>query len=501
MQQDVADRDVTHWSKHVLAVLLTFALAPFLALSFFAHPAADDYVFAIKLRELGFIGAQYDWYIHWTGRFVSSALISAASYDLRWYPIVPLCLLSGLAVAVLLLVRAVSARHAALGDQLLATLAALTIYVSHMPSPAHGLYWASASVTSQAGNIFFLLAVGLVVAHERGQIRALTCAVFGGLLLAAAGGSNETTMVAVVLLTVLALWSALVFGIPARRVSIALLAAALSSAAVVIGAPGNALRQMHYPSPGAPVDALLGAGRYAIEMSLAWALQASVLSAVLLLLPWVARIPLPERVQTILGRWPPLSLASLSLLPSAILVALALPSLAATGAPPIRRTENIVLAVFLLVLFAALIPAISVGIGPLPRHAIVPHHLRIAARLLLALACLTPSVRTAWKDLLVRAAPYKAELEKRDEALSRVAGHGPMVADTSYRHGEGVLDVGTRAVYKVPPLSNPPATIHHEDIDVHPGHFKNRALAIYWGLEAIALEPAAMAPGQKQRGK
>ena len=74
---------MTHWSKRVLGVICSFALAPFLGLCFFVHPAADDYVFAIMVRDLGFGAAQHDWYTNWTGRFVSTALISMASFDLR----------------------------------------------------------------------------------------------------------------------------------------------------------------------------------------------------------------------------------------------------------------------------------------------------------------------------------------------------------------------------------------------------------------------------------
>ena len=485
---------MTHWSKRVLGVICSFALAPFFGLCFFVHPAADDYVFAIMVRDLGFGAAQHDWYTNWTGRFVSTALISMASFDLRWYSIVPLSLLLGLAAALFLLVRAISAGQAALGDQLLVTFAALTIYVSLMPSPAQGLYWAAGAITYQAGTIFLFLAVALMVAHERGRIRAATCGPCAAVLIVAAAGCNETTMAAAVLVTGLASYSAVVFKAPERRVSIALLAAALGSAAIVVLAPGNSIRATHYPSAAGPLDPFLAAVHYAIKMSLAWGLQTSVLAALILLLPWAVTIPLPKRIQTAFERRPALFAGTLALLPLAMLVGLAFPSFLATGYQPLRRTENAILAVFLLAVFTVFTTMVSASLGAVPRQAIAPAHLMIAARVVLAIACLTPTVRTAWKDLLVKAGPYRAELLRRDEAIRRTAERENRGAGTRYKLGERILEIDARVVHTVPALTDPPMTIHIDELDTHPGHWKNRALASYWGLAAIAREPAPRRP-------
>jgi len=42
----------------VLALVATSVLALFISLSFFNYPAADDFCFAAKARQLGFFGAQ-----------------------------------------------------------------------------------------------------------------------------------------------------------------------------------------------------------------------------------------------------------------------------------------------------------------------------------------------------------------------------------------------------------------------------------------------------------
>jgi hypothetical protein len=175
-----------------------------------------------------------------------------------------------------------------------------------------------------------------------------------------------------------------------------------------------------------------------------------------------------------------------------MLVGLAFPSFLATGYQPLRRTENAILAVFLLAVFTVFTTMVSASLGAVPRQAIAPAHLRIAARVVLAIACLTtPTVRTAWKDLLVKAGPYRAELLRRDEAIRRTAERENRGAGTRFKlQGEGILEIDARVVvHTVPALTDPPMTIHVVELDTNPGHWKNRALASYWGLAAIAREP------------
>lgn len=51
-------------------------ILPFLFVAFFNYPSADDFVFAYKVKSMGFFQAQYDWYVHWTGRFFSTFMLS-----------------------------------------------------------------------------------------------------------------------------------------------------------------------------------------------------------------------------------------------------------------------------------------------------------------------------------------------------------------------------------------------------------------------------------------
>ncbi|HYF36624.1 MAG TPA: hypothetical protein VD994_15115, partial [Prosthecobacter sp.] len=65
------------WQHWFLALLLLLCIAPFLAISAFAHPSADDWYMAADGRDMGFWGANLMFYRDITGRFFSSAVLYA----------------------------------------------------------------------------------------------------------------------------------------------------------------------------------------------------------------------------------------------------------------------------------------------------------------------------------------------------------------------------------------------------------------------------------------
>jgi len=51
-------------------------LLPFVLLSFYARPAADDFSYADSVMKYGFWNAQTYWYTQWSGRFFSTLLVT-----------------------------------------------------------------------------------------------------------------------------------------------------------------------------------------------------------------------------------------------------------------------------------------------------------------------------------------------------------------------------------------------------------------------------------------
>ena len=63
-------------SEMFLIVLGVFSVIPFIIISFFNNPAADDFAFPVEIHNHGFIGSQIWWYNNWLGRYFSSFLMS-----------------------------------------------------------------------------------------------------------------------------------------------------------------------------------------------------------------------------------------------------------------------------------------------------------------------------------------------------------------------------------------------------------------------------------------
>jgi hypothetical protein len=115
-----------------------------LVLMFFTHPMGDDFCNAVNVREHGVLGAVWNEYMHWGGRWGAHLLTVAfpALFELeRWYP---LGLLSIWVISIAAL-RFLLQSVLPLGeDRRLSwalTFAFFALYWTGMPHPGQTLYW------------------------------------------------------------------------------------------------------------------------------------------------------------------------------------------------------------------------------------------------------------------------------------------------------------------------------------------------------------------------
>ncbi|MHC2992461.1 hypothetical protein OB13_13020, partial [Pontibacter sp. HJ8] len=52
-----------------------YSLLPFLLLTLYIHPTADDFSFAIRDTSLDFLTAQLVYYLNWSGRYFGTAIV------------------------------------------------------------------------------------------------------------------------------------------------------------------------------------------------------------------------------------------------------------------------------------------------------------------------------------------------------------------------------------------------------------------------------------------
>lgn len=250
----------------ISGVTLLFLFIPTL----FAYPSGDDFCFATTTSEYGFVGAQVNWYMTWTGRFFSSLILSANPLVFRTANFYFVMILINLAIFVastyywwhnLVLTkqpRIISA---------IFTLTSSALFIGFIPYPQDTVFWAAGTITYLLPLSFALIASVMISRSLYNLLRPAELALLT-LLLAGITASNETFMAATCLSLAAATGIVLVSKrkIP-RTLLYALIVAGIFSAFVFF-APGNDVRGAAYTAGRAGEikftikESLLAFGRY-----------------------------------------------------------------------------------------------------------------------------------------------------------------------------------------------------------------------------------------------
>ena len=184
-------------------ILFTIAcLIPFFILTAFNHPSADDFTVTYSLKVKGFWEAQINWYLKWSGRYISTAIVSLlhplvykSFFLYRLYPVL------------LLLTTLFSTNHLVKNlipnlnkSNRLAISSILTIsLISVLPSIVQGFYWVPGSLIYMLANIFTILFSSYLIQYDSSKKRTdLILFILFGIL---AIGSNELNLFIVLLIT------------------------------------------------------------------------------------------------------------------------------------------------------------------------------------------------------------------------------------------------------------------------------------------------------------
>ncbi len=247
----------------VLLVLLAALLTPLAVWGWIgghARWAADDFQFALELREAGLFQFQADRFLGWTGRFGYTALC-AAVYSLgpdaaRWLPPCWIVLvLAGLAAAYRELERRLGFGSPGLGGLTLAASTAFAAWVQ-MPDLHQVLMWTAGSLAYVAPAFLLSLLSGWMMSAAASRRSAPTrvsrLAGLAGLTFVACGFNEAYAVCTVSALAVAFAAAALWPGVDDRRRLVgltgAVLAAAVLSLVLAAVAPGNEVRRSAYPS-------------------------------------------------------------------------------------------------------------------------------------------------------------------------------------------------------------------------------------------------------------
>jgi hypothetical protein len=223
------------------------SIAPFLIISGFNNPTADDFCYNCKSRDLGFWNAQFSWYNDWSGRYFSTAILSIkalVSGSFLLYKLIPIFLLISLFTSICYLCSLlfINLKNK---DFCILAFFVMIMYLFQMPSISQGLYWLAGSITYQLSNILtVLLFCFLIKFIESNEKIYLILSIFFVFLII---GSNEASMLLInFLIGVIFIYKSFCN----KRIDykiLLLLFFVIIFSLIVIESPGNAIRASAYP--------------------------------------------------------------------------------------------------------------------------------------------------------------------------------------------------------------------------------------------------------------
>ncbi len=229
----------------VLFVLLILSIVPFFLLTLYAHPSADDFSYSVSFSDGDFWNHVVGEYLGWKGRYfaIFVTVMFHQSGDMIVNYKYPLLLnLALIFFALYFLVRTVFEEQASFRQTIFCTLAIGVFYIISLPKVSAALFWADGAFQYQVGSIFYLLALASLLRLYRDVNHPLLPTFFSVLFIFAAIGSTEIFMISLSsLVGLIFLYKFFILNQNRMQWSVVLAVTAISSALLVL-APGNAIR-------------------------------------------------------------------------------------------------------------------------------------------------------------------------------------------------------------------------------------------------------------------
>lgn len=180
-------------NRYATILVPVFIIVPFVVISFYNHPALDDWWYAETYKQNGFWGAQQYWYNHYTARFFSNFIMTIAPLSFGWaegHKVMPIVFLLCLYGTMYKIAETVFNNFSAKKNVLALWFAATYLLIQR--DYFESIYWLAANVVYQYAMLFLLLHINLIYqifVQNEYKIRHCVLVV---LLSVAITGSNES---------------------------------------------------------------------------------------------------------------------------------------------------------------------------------------------------------------------------------------------------------------------------------------------------------------------
>lgn len=449
-------------SGNFIILVGILSILPFLVISIFNNPSADDFCFNCQSRDLGFWEAQLSWYNGWTGRYFSTAILSIKpliSEPFLLYKLIPVILITALGASLyylssLLLVKLKKK------DFFILTFFIMVLYLIKMPSISEGFYWLAGSITYQLANIisimFLCFLIKLIETNEKKYL------IFSILCTILIIGSNETSMLLIdFFIVVIFIFKYLQLKKIDYSILIILIFAIIFSLIVIIS-PGNTVRALSFPNNHLIIDSTFNSiiAAYSFSIKL---LPIIIISSLIYFDYFNVKINIStSKIFTVN---PILLFIIIFFIPLIGFFA----SFWSMGDPPQQRTINTIYFYFLLGIIYLTLVLFFKSKESKNSFMIFSKWFRYLILLIIISELASQNnIRNAYSNLISGSAyEYNLALKNRYEKIRNNKGN----------------------ICYVPELVNKPITINFDDITSNPENWKNSCYASYFMVEKIIAMP------------
>lgn len=459
-----------------LLLLLLAAIFPFVALSFYNFPSADDLILSYVAKSKDVFSHISTVYIEWSGRYFSTFIVAVNPLVFGWefgYKLVPVVLILFLYLSLYFLVKpyifttSIAKKHSIV-------LILLLLILQTLPSPVEAIFWLSGALTYTLPFILFFILLALIFNKSRNVLTHIAVGILAFLI----SGSNEIIMLlSFETLTLFIIYN-IVNKISCRKTIIAFICS-LAGTIVVLMSPGN-IRRMDF----FPMHTQFGESLYSSVYSLLLICFNTLKEpSILLFILIVFILSIKKYIQInvrITHKNQFFLIAAISFL---ILVSINFIAFYAMGIMPPPRIFNAVSVTFLLLMFFNIIVIGNyIGFTSKTKFAETPdvliRSLLFASVILLFTGIqkrpaeslkVTSNVTNAWNDLLFEAAPYQKEMNERFEKIS-------------------IAQQTKSDTLILKPFTHKPYTIFYIDITENPQHWINISFSEYYHLKYVKLQ-------------
>ncbi len=306
-------KKIENWKKlsisarlaSVMGVLFLLSLLPVLALSFYSHPAGDDYAYGLAAHLAwqeshsiptvirAAIENTYNYYMSWQGTYSSIFLMSLqpAVFSQRLYFLTTFLMLGMLCGGTWLLLRTLFTHYLKIEKSLwqLLALSVLFLCVHVLDEGKSAFYWFNGALhyAFMHSCMLFFLSFVLLFLKAKKQIACIAYYLLSCLLAIVIGGANYVTALLTPVLLCFVLFLCILYKEKRGILCILPLILMLAGLAVSALAPGNATRMAAQLDSMGPVEAIYYSFLYAFQGIRDWT-NVYLIFFTVLLLPFLA---------------------------------------------------------------------------------------------------------------------------------------------------------------------------------------------------------------------